>query len=380
MSTAEIPFDQNRRDFLFPFAKGKSRNRQPSRGTGSNRPPIQPKRPEKGGNGLTLTRRQIIGGMITAGIAGAIGLSRPWEWFSEEIPSTTSTPTFSPAVIPTVSERLRIAPELEKLGQELRQWKLQDGRLMADLFTEVLLTADLLQGNLDPKTILPQFKPPLLFSAETSIGGANLTKYLDSNDPRKVGIYREGELLYSSDWLAKNMSVKLQLNPNILSSEARWYIIVKEASQLLYRQQYLKLYIDLLKSGGTITFRIANPTNIPTSEAEQIANFGMAISNFERSRYGYSSLDDFIDVGTRLQTIPIGATQKIDEEKRKQSSGNSYLSQIIQSDADFLKTKGLIKENNGIVTWVKPFVIDEDFFQLFADYLKSLGKRVLIIP
>lgn len=251
---------------------------------------------------------------------------------------------------------------------------------MADLFIEVQLTADLLQGNLDPKTILPQFKAPITFSTSTQIGAAELNERVNPQDPRKVGIYRDGELLYYSNWMARNTSVELKLGPEILSSEARFYIMVKEVSQLIYRLQYQKLYMDLLKSGGTTTFVFSNPTNIPTSETEQIANFGMAISNFERSRYGYSSLDDFIDVGTRLQTIPIGATQKIDEEKRKQSSGNSYLSQTIQSDADFLKTKDLIKENNGIVTWVKPFVIDEDFFQLFADYLKSLGKRVLIIP
>lgn len=85
MPTAEIPFDQDRRDFLFPFAKGKSRNRQPSRGTGSNRSPIQPKRPEKDGH--KITRRQFI---PLAGIGAAVGVGilaralEPWNWFTPQ--------------------------------------------------------------------------------------------------------------------------------------------------------------------------------------------------------------------------------------------------------------------------------------------------------
>lgn len=327
-----------------------------------------------------ITRRQALRYSVgVLGILASACVPQP------SLPATPDrrnpTPTAAPSLKPTttpVKER-STASELVKLGQELKEWKLQDGRLMADLFIEVQLTADLLQGNLDPKTILPQFKAPITFSTSTQIGAATLNERVNPQDPRKLGIYRDSELLYYSNWLARNTSVELKLGPEILSSEARFYIMVKEVSQLIYRLQYQKLYMDLLKSGGTTTFVFSNPTNIPTSETEQIANFGMAISKFERSRFGYSSLDAFIDLGSRLQTAPIGATQRLDRNKRNQSFGNPYWSQIEQNDTDFLKTRGLIEENKDIVSWAKPFVIDEDFFKLCADYLKSLGRPMLII-
>src|SRR3989344_3846451 len=79
MANLEIPLDQDRRDFLLPFAKGKPHSRQPSRGTGSNRPPIQPKRPEKGGN--KFSRGQFIALAVAGSIgsAGVIaGILQPW--------------------------------------------------------------------------------------------------------------------------------------------------------------------------------------------------------------------------------------------------------------------------------------------------------------
>lgn len=355
----------SRRDFLLPFAhkKGTHPVKPKQHGAGAHPPHSEPPVWSKFG----LTRHQfIVGGAMVAGSI-AIGL-KPWELFFRNT-AVTKTP-----------EKPYTTPELVKLGWELQAWRLQDGRMMTDLFTEVLLTADLLKGNLDPRTILPQFKAPITFSTDINIGAVELTEYIDSADPRKSGIYQQGELLYYSNWLAKNTSVKLKLSPDILSSEARLYIIVKEASQLIYRLQYQRLYIGLLRRGSTTRLEIANPTKIPISEDEQIANIGMLISSFERARYGYSSLDDFIDVGSRLQTTPIGATQRLDMEKRGQSFGNPHWSQVEQTDTDFLESRGLLKKEDGVISWTKPFVIDEDFFKLFTEYVKPLGQPALIRP
>lgn len=363
MITAETLNGISRRDLIFPFAReGGTRHLKivkPHPPLNHSQPPKEPLDRDR--------RRLIIGGSLTA-IGLATGILKPWELFFRNT-AVTKTP-----------EKPYTTPELVKLGWELQAWRLQDGRMMTDLFTEVLLTADLLKGNLDPGTILPQFKAPITFSTDINIGAVELTKDIDSADPRKSGIYQRGELLYYSNWLAKNMGVKLKLSPDILSSKARLYIIVKEASQLIYRLQYQRLYIDLLRRGSTTRLEIANPTKIPISEDEQIANIGMLISNFERTRYGYSSLDDFIDVGSRLQTTPIGATQRLDMEKRGQSFGNPHWSQIEQTDTDFLESRGLLKKENGVISWTKPFVIDEDFFKLFTDYAKPLGQPALIRP
>lgn len=105
-----------------------------------------------------LSRRRFLrGGAVAALCLPAIitGCTEPVR--SPHI-STPPRLTPLPTSIPTTPEGIHITPELEQLGQELRQWQLQDGRLMTDLFTEVLLAADLLQGNLDPKTVLPSFK------------------------------------------------------------------------------------------------------------------------------------------------------------------------------------------------------------------------------
>ncbi len=70
----------NRREFLFPFAKGKAHSRLPSQQAGSHHSPTQPKRPEKGSNGFT--RRQFIP-LAVVGAAGGIGvltgILHPWD-------------------------------------------------------------------------------------------------------------------------------------------------------------------------------------------------------------------------------------------------------------------------------------------------------------
>ena len=74
----EIPFNQDRRDLLL-FAKSGSRNRQSPRPAGSHRPPSQPKRPEKGGDGFT--RRQFIPLAVAGSIGSAgiiAGILQPW--------------------------------------------------------------------------------------------------------------------------------------------------------------------------------------------------------------------------------------------------------------------------------------------------------------
>lgn len=321
--------------------------------------------------------------VCTASILGGMALAACAPEQPKPIAKSISIHSASPT--PTKPSLSKESPyttsELMQLGQELKTWQLQNRTNMSSLYTEVLLTADLLQGNLDPKTILPQFKAPITFSTDTTIGEATLTKNIDPVDPRKVGIYSQGDLLFYSNWLAKDMSVKLKLGPDIFSSPAKLYIIVKEASQLIYRHQYLKLYIDLLRRNPTMKFDIANPTKLPISEIEEISNIGMLIHNFEKTRYGYSSLDDFIDLGSRLQTAPIGATQRLDMKTKGLSFGNTYWSILEQMDTAFLTSKNLLKEENGIVTWAKPFVIDEDFFQLYADYApRSIGRPALIRP
>lgn len=270
-------------------------------------------------------------------------------------------------------------PELEKLGQQLQEWKLHNGRKMSDLYVEVQLAADLLKGSLDPKTILPSFKGPLTLSIDPqiSIGGLLIDEKLDRDDPRKIELYNRNQLLYRDNWL-RNSIVKLQLAPHIQSSESRYYITVKEITQFLYRKQYQDLYRSLLERGA-IRLVLNNPTQIPTSDQEKASSFGTTIARFERDRYGYSSLDDFIDVGSRLQTAPIGATQRLDLERTGRSVANLHWSRIEQVNTDFLRSKGLLRERGGIVTWAKPFVIDEDFFLLFADYTRPM-RRVLILP
>ncbi len=312
--------------------------------------------------GSKLSRRTVLigSGLASAGIATA--LLKPWELFYQEIPPTTTL-------------------ELRSLGQELTEWKLLDGRKMSDLFTEVQLTADLLKGNLDPKTILPSIRKPITLSIDpqVNIGGLEIEEKLDRNDSRKIEIYNGNKLLYQDNWLSAS-SVKLQFAPNIQSSPAHLYVAVKEITQLLYRKQYQDLYRSLLENGAT-RLVLNNPTNIPTIEAEKTSSFGTAIARFERDRYGYSSLDDFIDAGSRLQVSPIGATFRLDQEKKKQPTSQTYWSQIEQADTKFLRGRGLLQEEDGVVKWARPFVVDEDFFLLFADYVKPItNHRVLILP
>lgn len=375
LMSIEMGLNPSRRDFILAFAKKRRGGGQPSqrRTSGTNS-----SQPQPNGGGFKFTRRQaLIGGSIIGG--GVIaGILKPWEWVAPQHGQEIK-PTLSPT--PTIIKPVErsTTPELEKLGQEIRTWKLQDGRKMSDLFTEVLLTADLLQGNLDPKTVLPQFKGPMTLSIDPKIeiGGLSIDEKFDRNDPRKVGLYNEGKLIYTDNWLTAS-SVTLQLGPNIRSSEARLYIAVKEVTQLLYRLQYQQLYKVLLEQGNT-EFVVTNPTDIPTSEDEKASNFGSIIGRFERNKFGYSSLDDFIDVGSRLQTAQVGATQRLDLERRGQSFGNPFWSRIEQSDTNFLKSKGLLKESDGIVTWVEPFAVDEDFFRLFAEYVQPI-RPSLIVP
>ena len=359
MTTAELSI--SRRDFLLPFAK-KARIHPAQKIV--RRPETNPPQPPS--SNRNDHRRITRGTFVKGGIAAALGFTavgailRPWEQLS-------SGDEF-------------VTPEIARLGYELQDWKLQDGRKMADLFPEVKLTAKLLQGQLDPKTLLPQFKAPINLHASTkdgNIGMLTIKPNFDHNDPRKIEIHTAKDS-YSGNWLT-GCTVQLQLAPNILASEERLYVAVKEISQLLYLSTYMGLYIDLLRKGGTTQLEIKNPTNIPTTSLEEIINFGDALTRFEIQKFGYSSLSDFIDVGSRLQTIPIGTTQKFDLQRRGRFASNLDWPLLEQTDADFLRSKGLLKETGNITTWVKPFAIDEEFFKLFVDYTRPI-RPALIRP
>lgn len=266
---------------------------------------------------------------------------------------------------------------LQKIGQNIENWKVSSGVRMVELFDEARKSAQLLQGQVDPRGYFPVIKLPLRYSKDAEIGALVVNWKADEKDSRLARVIINNQT-YEAPWLAKTTQVAISISSTVQGGD-RLVVATHLSSQITDLLSYYNSYILLLRKGGA-SFNFINPKRVPTTPQEVAFNFGRLLEVFESQNYGYSSLIDFITVGSRLRITPMAVSWYRYQSRLGQSFQRTKVQEITDVDNKFLLDRNLITDINGVWKWRREIPVDsEEFFRIFTDYASPM-RKVLIAP
>lgn len=290
---------------------------------------------------------------------------------SERAPKTPTKIAPPPTPSSTPNQPRFTDLECQKISNELRQWKLANGRFITDVVTEAKEAATELAGLLDPRVYLPM-DIPIHLHANSPLPDAQLSlAYHDTpEDSRKIDITLPLKKSFRYDW-CNITTATIELPSEIYTHPgARMVIAAKEISSIYYYPGFWKIYSELLAEKG-ISYKIINPQNLPTTPQEEVFNLSKSFLYLERdapSNYFYQGL---IDLGSGLLSGGIlFANLYLDSLNKKTPLPQSKWVDAGHQYAGFLQEKGLIKQQTGSFVWTKGLrpTIDREFLNLYREF------------
>lgn len=267
----------------------------------------------------------------------------------------------APALAPTPellapSEKFTV-PQLQKLGKELEEWRLANGKLAVEVFSYIKTTIDMLKGVSDPRAYVPAITPPIVFDNHTSPGQFGEQRSMfssDSQDSRTIIVDAPGGLSIRARWLKADTSLTIAIDKPIMERTVRMVFAEKEMRILTDWPAIDRYYLKWAQEQGVKFSPVINPDNIPFTTREYEFNCAALLRHLElKYNNGISYYDYLNDYSSHIRSGVILYVnwalgqyfQGIvvpEEEPWSKKPMSLYTS---------LKELKLVKESGGIVTW-----------------------------
>ncbi len=240
---------------------------------------------------------------------------------------------------------------LRKIGVELENWSIKNGRKMVDLYDEVRQVRDLLTGKVDPRIYLPNLKLPLRLGVETPDRAASLSIKPNENprDTRKIQIrFATGVSTDPISWL-NNPEVSVRLSTEVQNmGTGKLPVVVKELIQFITLLKVYKIYLDNTPNTKAL---FLNPANIPTRIEDILYNQGKVTEAAEDTVLKYSPLSELIDLGGGVGIGGLVYGTSLLNDQISSSNLQQPGPMALQRYLDFLKRENLVKEESGHMVW-----------------------------
>lgn len=306
-----------------------------------------------------LNRREVLYALGAFMLTASAGCSRP----ETKNPSPTVAPTVihppvpaSPEPLPIQSEKFTV-PELQKLGKELEEWRLANGRLAVEVFPYIKPSINMLKGQLDPRVYIPPIHPPITFDGTDlkELGGQlRLVLNPDDKDSRTITIITPRGLILTDHWLKADTSLTIAIDKSIMGRTVRMVFAEKEIRQLIDMPLTDSFYLKWAKEQGVKFSPVINPDNIPFTTREYEFNCAARLRNLEfQYNNGISYLEYLIDIGSYIRSgIILYVNWSLEQlSKGKVVPEQEPWSQRPMGLITHLINLKLLKESGGVVTW-----------------------------